>query len=147
VFEWHGWATLRKTAAVDYFDDLDEEALAAVRALIARSASTFNETADLRVANGDWHVWLAGRHNHHDTAIVGLFRAIAHAVPGSYGILYTSDDEAWDGWDRWVMRRGEVHLVRDEDLSPHVGLVEDPEAVIRDGCAEPLGDRPAADQG
>ena len=125
--EWHGWVTLPKTPAVNYFDDLGDDELAAVRALLLDSDSTANETADLRGANGAWHVWLAGCHNHHDAAIVELFRAIATTLPGSYGVLYTFDDETSAGWDRWVMRRGDVRQVRDEDLSPHVGLVEDPE--------------------
>lgn len=127
VYEWHGWATLRKTSAVEYFDDIGDEDLSAVRALLADSDSTVNETADLRGANGDWHVWLAGRHNHRDPDVVELFRSIAAALPGSYGVLYIYDDEASDGWDRWVMRRGGIHCVRDEDLSPHVGVVEDAE--------------------
>lgn len=25
MYEWHGWATLRKTPAVDYYEDLDQE--------------------------------------------------------------------------------------------------------------------------
>lgn len=126
VYEWHGWATLRRTPAVDY-DDLDQETLSAVRALLAESGSLINETADLRGANGEWHVWLAGCHNHRTPAIERLFRSIARAAPGSYGILYTFDDEASDGWDRWVMRRGSVSRAEDKDLSPHVGTVEDPE--------------------
>jgi hypothetical protein len=99
----------------------------AVRALLAESGSVSNETADLRGANGEGHVWLAGCHNHRTPAIEELFRPIARATPGSYGILYTFDDEASDGWDRWVMRRGNVYRAQDEDLSPHVGVVEDPE--------------------
>jgi Immunity protein 7 len=127
VYEWHGWATLSKTPTVDYDDDLDRETLSTLRALLAKSDTTFNETADLRSANGEWHVWLAGCHNHRTPAIVGLFRAIAREVPGSYGILYTFDDEVSDGWDRWVMRHGGVQKTQDEDLSPHVGVVEDSE--------------------
>jgi hypothetical protein len=130
MYEWHGWATLRKSpASLDDFDEsgeVTERDLSAVRALLADSASSFNETADLRGANGAWHVWLAGCHNHHDADVVNLFRAIAAALPGSYGVLYAYDDEASDGWDRWVMRRGGVHHMADEDLSPHIGVVEDP---------------------
>jgi hypothetical protein len=127
VYEWHGWATLSKTpAAVDDTDPGREE-LSAVRALLAESDSVWNETADLRNANGAWHVWLAGFRNHYAPGVVGLFRAIAAMLPGSYGVLYAHDDEASDGWDRWIMRRGGVHHVYDHDLSPHIGVVEDPE--------------------
>jgi hypothetical protein len=126
VYEWHGWATLRKTPAVDD-DDLDQETWSAVGALLAESDSVINETADLRGANGKWHVWLAGCRNHRTPDIGELFRSIAPAAPGSYGILYTFDDEASDGWDRWVVRRGNVYRAQDEDLSPYAGAVEDPE--------------------
>jgi hypothetical protein len=112
VYEWHGWATLRKTPAVDYYDDLDQEMLSMVGALLAESDIIGNETADLRVANGEWHVWLAGCHNHHTPGIAELFRSIARAAPGSYGILYTFDGDASDGWDRWVMRRSRRLIFR-----------------------------------
>lgn len=127
MYEWHGWATLRKTAEVDYYDDPDETVLSTVQALLAASDSISNETAKLNSANGAWHVWLAGCHNHCSPQIVDLFRTLAHTAPGSYGILYLYDDEASDGWDRWVMRRGGIHKSRDEDLSPHIGMVEDAE--------------------
>ena len=99
--------------------------LSTIRALLAESDRISNETAKLTNANGEWHVWLAGCHNHHSPNIVDLFRTIAHTAPGSYGILYIYDDESSENWDRWVMRRGTVQESRDEDLSPHVGLVED----------------------
>jgi hypothetical protein len=130
MYEWHGWARLSKSpASLDTFDESDEiteQDLSAIRVLLADSASSFNETADLRGANGQWHVWLAGFHNHLDRDVVNLFRAIAAALPGSYGVLYAHDDEASEGWDRWVMRRGDVHHMADEDLSPHIEVVEDP---------------------
>lgn len=114
------------TSAIDY-EELDGQTLSLVRRLLAESDSAFNQVADLRYANGGWRVWLAGRRNHHGPTIVELFRAIARTGPGSYGILYTFDDEASEGWDRWIMRRGNVHKSRDEDLTPHVGMVEEHE--------------------
>ena len=130
MYEWHGWATLRRTPAVDYDeldDELDKETMALVRGLLGEADTTFNQAADLRYTNGQWHVWLAGFRNHHDPTITTLFQGIARTAPGSYGVLYTFDDEASDSWDRWVMRRGNVFKAQDEDLSPHVGMVEDPE--------------------
>jgi hypothetical protein len=128
VYEWHGWATIRGTASVsDLEEDPGPEVLSQVRALLAESAAVANETADLRVANGAYHVWLAGMHNHLAPGILGLYRAIAAVAPGSYGTLYTHDDDTSNYWDRWVMRRGKVCREQDHDLSPHVGLVEDTE--------------------
>jgi hypothetical protein len=128
VYEWHGWATIRTTASVnDEREDPSPAILSSVRALLSESAGTANETVDLRVANGQFHLWLAGFHNHLDPTIVGLYKAVAAAAPGSYGILYTHDDDVSNSWDRWVMCRGEVLRERDQDLSPHIGLVEDAE--------------------
>ncbi len=127
MYEWHGWATLRKTPEVDYNDGLDEAVLSRIRALLEESDKVSNETAKLTNANGEWHVWLAGCHNHPSSAIVDLFLGIAKAAPGSYGVLYLYDHGASENWDRLVMRRGSIHESRDEDLSPHVGLVEDAE--------------------
>lgn len=128
VYEWHGWATISDTASVNYFDDDPSPAvLASIRALLAGSADIANETADLRIANGQHHVWLAGFHNHLAPHIIELFRGIAAVAPGSYGVLYTHNDNASNAWDRWVMRRGQVHHEHDHSLSPHIGQVEDAE--------------------
>lgn len=128
MYEWHGWATIRDTATVgDVEEDPSPAALSRVRALLAEQAAVANETADLRVANGEYHLWLAGMHNHQAPGILGLYRAVAAVAPGSYGILYTRDDDVSNYWDRWVMRRGQVCRQQDHDLSPHVGLVEDTE--------------------
>jgi Immunity protein 7 len=108
-------------------DDVADELAASLARSLSESAGIANETVDLRVANGQFHLWLAGFHNHLDPTIVRLYKAIAATAPGSYGILYTRDDDVSNSWDRWVMRRGEVHREQDQDLSPHVGLVEDAE--------------------
>jgi len=126
VFEWHGWATI--LAAPGGEDDAAAEAEqrdaeAQVALLIAGVA---NETLDLRSANGSIHVWLAGSHNHSDEAVISLFRSIAAAAPGSYGIMYLRDVDVSNTWDRLVMRRGTVSREVDTSLSPHIGVVEDP---------------------
>jgi hypothetical protein len=61
------------------------DAEARVARVIAGAAGVANETLDVRSANGRIHVWLAGSHNHRDEAVIGLFRSIAEAAPGSYG--------------------------------------------------------------
>ena len=125
MFEWHSWATIRASASADDNSGASPSTLARVGAILAERREFANETWDLRSANGAFHLWLAGDHNHADPGIVELFEAVAAAAPGSYGILYTHDDDYSNHWNRWVMRRGQVCRMPDNDLSPHVGLVED----------------------
>ena len=99
---------------------------ARVARVIAGAAGVANETLDLRSANGSVHIWLAGSHNHRDEAVTDLFRSIAKAAPGSYGVMYVLDDDVSYTWERLVMRRGTVSREVDTSLSPHIGVVEDP---------------------
>ena len=129
VFEWHGWATIVARPGTE--DDEAAEARqrdaeAEVARVIAGAAGVANETLDLRSANGSVHVWLAGSHNHRDETVTGLFRLIAEAAPGSYGVMYVLDDDVSYTWERLVMRRGTVSREVDTSLSPHIGVVEDP---------------------
>lgn len=131
MFEWHGWASIRGNFTVN--DDgvserEDRERRSAVERLLADQADVSNEVADVRYVNGACHVWLAGSHNHRGIEPIELFRAISAAAPGSYGIMYCFDHDRIDEpWQRWVMRRGHVHLEQDRSLSPHIGRVEDPD--------------------
>jgi hypothetical protein len=91
VFEWHGWATIVASPGVE--DDAVAEARqraaeAWVAQVVAGAAGVANETLDLRSANGSLHLWLAGSHNHRDETVIDLFRSIAEAAPGSYGVRY-----------------------------------------------------------
>jgi hypothetical protein len=129
VFEWHGWATIVASPGVE--DDAaaetrQREAEARVAQVVAGAAGVANETADVRPANGRLHVWLAGAHNHRAETVIGLFRSIAEAAPGSYGVMYVLDDDVSCTWERLVMRRGAVSAEVDTSLSPHIGVVEDP---------------------
>ena len=129
VFEWHGWATIVASPGTE--DDTAAEAHqraaeARVARIIAGAAGVANETLDLRSANGSVHIWLAGSHNHRDETVTDLFRSIAKAAPGSYGVMYVLDDDVSYTWERLVMRRGTVSRELDTSLSPHIGIVEDP---------------------
>ena len=129
MFEWHGWASIRGNFTVDDDEDAEREDLerrSAVERLLADQPHIGNEIVDIRYVNGACHVWLAGGHNHRSERPTDLFRAISAAAPGSYGIMYCFDhDHIDEPWQRWVMRRGHVHLEQDTSLSPHIGLVED----------------------
>jgi hypothetical protein len=130
MFEWHGWATVRASAGTEDDRAAEEAQRAAERsvaALINEAAGAYNEAVDVRNANGSIHVWLAGSHNHRDDRVIELFRTLAQTAPGSYGVMYVLDDVSSCNWQRWVMRRGHIAQEADTSLSPHVGLVEDPE--------------------
>ena len=99
-----------------------------VRALLAAAPTDFGVVADLRLSNGDWHVWLGGLRNHSQDWVVFAFTEIAQTAPGSYGLLHIHDDEATgdeNTWTCWTMLRGGVQATPEERLSPHIGRVED----------------------
>jgi hypothetical protein len=129
VFEWHGWATIVASPGVE--DDAAAEARqrdaeARVARVIGGAAGVANETLDVRSANGSVHIWMAGSHNHRDETVTDLFRSVAEAAPGSYGVMYVLDDDVSCTWEHLVMRRGTVSREADTSLSPHIGVVEDP---------------------
>ncbi|MHA3703126.1 Imm7 family immunity protein [Jatrophihabitans sp. YIM 134969] len=135
MFEWHGWATIRAGAASDDDDAVDaaqRRAEAEVRAMVETFAGDRNEVFDLRNANGELHLWLAGNHNHRHEPAINFFRAVAVAVavavaaPGSYGVLHALDHNfITQPWQRWVMLRGRVTREVESALTPHLGRVED----------------------
>lgn len=61
--------------------------------------------------------------------IIELFQFIADQAPGSYGLLYTRDDEDIEGYDNefkvYVLARGTLRRQEDVWLSPFVPVVED----------------------
>ena len=131
MFEYHGWATVCAATEVDDggpADDLSQDMHDAVLAELADLRNEL-ETADLRISNGSAHVWLAGLRNHRQDDVIDAFGRIAELAPGSYGVLYVHDDEAWgedsNRWVAWVMKRRAVTAEADPFLSPHVGVVED----------------------
>lgn len=130
MFEYHGWATIRDSAGCE--DEAEEDPAKATIASLQQSIRTFdgwsNLTVDLRVANGAWHIWIAGFHNHRQNDVITFFESVARTAPGSFGVLYVLDDEADEDsnqWICWVMSRGSVRREVDRYLSPHIGVVED----------------------
>jgi len=129
MFEYHGWATLQDT--LDHIDGaadgLSQAALDRVLEEITLLRVDGLQTADVRVANGSAHLWIAGLRNHKQDPVIEAYRRIAVEAPWSYGTLYVHDDEAPrdDSWVVWVMKRGLVSPAVDMFLSPHIGEVED----------------------
>ncbi|XVV09022.1 Imm7 family immunity protein [Actinoplanes sp. CA-131856] len=133
MFEYHGWITLRATAAAtDAADDFEAEHLPGIvdtlRAHLAAVDSPY--LADLRYMNGQAFLHVGGFSNHRaDPDVNDLFRYVSEIAPGSYGLLHTLDDEA-PGHENEVrvlrLVRGELSAHREPLLSPVVPALEDP---------------------
>ncbi|MFJ8275549.1 Imm7 family immunity protein [Streptomyces sp. NPDC094154] len=98
MFEYHGWITVRETAA----DDEDEPRLRQIvdelRLRIAQMDSPY--LLDLRWMNGEPFIHLGGYSNHRSSPdVVELFEHVAAVAPGSYGLLHVRDDEEPDHGD------------------------------------------------
>jgi hypothetical protein len=140
MYSAHGWATIwpsekNDDAADDVLDQMD-----ALRDQIANHIQQLglsrpeqgmrNPFAEMRALNNATHLWLSGNNNHavwHE-AILDLFRYIANVAPGSYGLLYTEDDEDSEHPNQfrvWVLARGILAERGDPFLSPHFPTVED----------------------
>lgn len=136
MFEFHGWATIRFSP--ENRDREDEDALQ--DGVVERVASyvwklgwnpTAGEVLDIRCTNGETQVWVAGFRNHAGIGevLLDLFRYIADVAPGSYGLLYTLDDEHPSFANEFrvhVLARGTLTERADPFLSPFVPVVEDP---------------------
>src|SRR5262249_28929453 len=96
------------------------------------SAAKANVVLGVDVMNGQAHLWTAGCKNHATTIgqeLLGLFHFIARVAPGSYGLLYTLDDEQPahnNAFRVYVLARGALTEQADPFLSPFVPVVEDP---------------------
>jgi len=134
MFEFHGWATIRFTPEnrdIEGEGALQDSTMEAVRDFIrARELDQWgNALIDLRGRNGATQLTVAGCNNHANISpeLLGLYRYIAQVAPGSYGILYTYDDEDFAGNFRiYVLARGAFRERTDPFLSPFVPVVEDP---------------------
>ncbi|KUN14772.1 hypothetical protein AQJ11_44110 [Streptomyces corchorusii] len=128
MFEYHGWITVRETAA----DDDDEARLRRIvdelELHIAQIDSPY--LLDLRWMNGEPFIHLGGYSNHRSSPDpVELFEHVAVVAPGSYGLLHVRDDEA-PGHENEVrvlrLVRGVVTQHTEALLSPCIPTVEDP---------------------
>ncbi|MFJ6903297.1 Imm7 family immunity protein [Streptomyces griseoluteus] len=128
MFEYHGWITVRESAA-----DADDDArlrriVDELELHIAQMDSPY--LLDLRWMNGEPFVHLGGYSNHRSSPdAVELFEHVAVVAPGSYGLLHVRDDED-PGHENEVivlrLVRGMVTQHTEALLSPCVPTVEDP---------------------
>ena len=131
----HGWFVLQLNA---YGDSDDAKAAANVKQIRKQLDDLFlgaNALADVRNSNGMWLLSLAGYQNRpreNARAIEALLERVGQLLPGSYGILYESDDERVEPPGRnafrvRVMTRGTLTEHEDPFLSPIQWIIEDPE--------------------
>jgi hypothetical protein len=134
VYAAHGWFVLRQ----DAYGETDLAAEDANVGRIREQAEALKIGAgalvDLRRSNGMWLLSLSGYQNRprgSSRDIEKLLGLVAELLPGSYGILYESDDERVDppGGNAFrvrVMARGRLTEREDPFLSPLVPTIDDP---------------------
>lgn len=129
MFEYHGWVSLRATAAA--VDDEPELRLGEIEAVVAELAGY--GLMDLRAMNGDYFIHMGARPNRrgsHGDQLIDAFRRIGRLAPGSYGLLYVHDEGdpiRAAGFRVYRMVRGVVTEQADTLLSPVIPTLEDPE--------------------
>lgn len=131
MYEYHGWITVRESAAAD--DDADPDRLHGIVDELRRRIAALDSPylLDLRWMNGEPFLHLGGHANHRSRPDDpdALFRTVAELAPGSYGLLHVLDDEDPEhGNEVRVLRlaRGAVTEHTEPLLSPCVPALEDP---------------------
>lgn len=132
MYEFHGWATIHETTT-----EADAGNLELIVKNIQKFISELNWSAGLLEvypSNGNYYLSVGGFLNRKTTEaeeIIKLYQFIADHSSGSYGVLYTRDDEDIEGYDNnfrvLVLARGNIKLKEDVFLSPFVPVVEDNE--------------------
>lgn len=130
MYEFHGWATIHETTV-----EADAGNLELIVENIQNFISELNWSSGLLKvypANGSYHLSVGGflnRKTSEAEEIIMLYQFIANHAPGSYGLLYTKDDEDIEGYDNefivYVLARGNIQQKEDALLSPFVPVVED----------------------
>lgn len=130
MYEFHGWATIHETTA-----EADAGSLELIIKNIQSFISELNWSSGLLKlypANGNYYLSVGGFLNRKTSEageVIKLYQFIADQAPGSYGLLYTRDDEDIEGYDNrfkvFVLARGNIQLKEDMFLSPFVPVVED----------------------
>ncbi|MFW5438239.1 Imm7 family immunity protein [Paenibacillus apiarius] len=130
MYEFHGWATIHESTV-----EVDSGRLG----LIVKGLNDYisnlqwnSGLVNIYPANGMYHLSLGGYLNRKSAEadeIIKLYRLIAEQAPGSYGVLYTRDDEDTDGFENefrvLVLVRGILQEKKDTLLSPFIPIVED----------------------
>jgi hypothetical protein len=131
MFEHYGWLVLRSSTGEESDDDLIDGVVVELRAKL-KEINLGEGLRDLRAVNGRYQLCLAGRANHKSTVqeeLLALLVWIGQVAPGSYGLLYTRDDDDLEGsanvFRVWRLARGALQERPDGLLSPCMPVIED----------------------
>ncbi|RKN84344.1 Imm7 family immunity protein [Paenibacillus ginsengarvi] len=125
MFEFYGWIVLRYhthdtneflqdqayNRFINYLKDIDTE-----------------ELSNIRRRNGQDSWTISGLHNHFSNYVLEIYNWVSGNLPGSYGLLYTHDDEDDEDNNKfvvWKLARGKLTRETDSFLSPYIPVVED----------------------
>lgn len=129
MYEYHGWVTLREAP---YF--VEDGKINKIAQQISNYIEELNidlGISNVHSINGEFFLLISGFNNHSDihSTILQLYKFIARVSPGSYGLLYTRDDEDLNGKHNefcvCVLSRGKLDIKSDPFLSPFISVVED----------------------
>ncbi|AWP27264.1 hypothetical protein AWU65_25190 [Paenibacillus glucanolyticus] len=130
MYEFHGWATIQENPA-----EIDAGQLDAIIQKIQLKITEFawgSGLLSLNAANGSYYLHVGGFTNRKGVEadeVVSLYQLIGEIAPGSYGLLYTRDDENTEGFDNEfrvsVLARGRLQEQHDPFLSPCIPVIED----------------------
>src|SRR5919205_798611 len=126
VYAVHGWFVLRQDAYGDTDFTVEDANAQRIRAKADTLNIGLDSLIDVRQSNGMWLLTLGGYQNRprgSDRALDEPLQSVGELLPGSYGILYESDDERVEPPGRnafrvRVMVRGTVSERADPFLSP-----------------------------
>lgn len=132
MFEYHGWITIEESSSevnqgnlINIVNGIKNE---------IKKHDWNHGLMDLRPINGAYHLSLSGFTNHkspESKEVMSIFTYIGEHAPGSYGLLYTRDDEDTNGLDNefivYTLIRGRIAPRKDMYFSPIIPTIEDPE--------------------
>ena len=132
MIEYQGWATVREAyreADEDQYrlEKIINELQIRVKTILQKTtASCF-----LEQKNGVWRLVVFGNQNHITTEwleVLDLFKWLADAAPGSYGMLGIHDDESPKDKNEivpYVLKKGTLVKMKDFYFSPYFEEVEE----------------------
>ncbi len=127
MFEFHGWIVINHHPK-DINLNLQNECFKNCEAYINKHPDLIDSNYKLVSHNGMHTFLISGLHNHFKNYVKDIFIWIGENAPGSYGLLYISDDEDksnLEGFTVFVMKRGKLSQTKDQLLSPRIPTIED----------------------